>query len=52
LEAAGKSNVAKIYYQMIAGRAAGDLQATAVARIALINAAGSSATVVRNELVK
>jgi hypothetical protein len=52
LEAAGKSNVAKIYYQMVARRATGDLQATAVARIALINAAGSSATVVRNELNK
>ena len=46
LEVEGKSGVAKIYYQMIARRATGDLKATATARIALIDARGSSTTMV------
>lgn len=47
LEAQGKPSVAKIYYQMIARRATGDLQATANVRIARIDAAGSSAKIAR-----
>jgi hypothetical protein len=52
LEAEGKPNVAKIYYQMIARRATGDLKATAEARITLINTTGSSATVIRPQTGK
>ena len=52
LEVEGKANVAKIYYQMVARRASGHLKATAIARIARIDSAGSSSPAATSELTK
>ena len=44
-EAAGKSNVAKIYYQMAARRAMGDLKTQVLARLDAIGRAQTASTV-------